>query len=172
MTFAVSATLDTKALARADARLAKYQGRPLAKRLQQAYLEGGRFLVPKQRAKMAAMGVTRRSGRLHGAIGARRPRLRTGEAAAVVVGPRGGRRHAPHRHLITGGTKAHSLAPRRGGAYVVFPDDGVRRGADVQHPGSRAFPFVAQTQAQYGPAVQAFIAARARELAGSRFRSF
>ena len=174
MSLTITATLDQMGLVRADARLAKYEGRPLAKRLQQAYLEGGRVMLPKQRAKMAALGVQRRSGRLYKSISARKPRLRMGEVAAAVVGPRAGRKYAPHRHLIIAGTRPHSLATKRPGKsqYVAFGENQVRRTSDVSHPGSRSFPFVAQTQAEYGPAVVSFIATRARALAGARFTSF
>ena len=136
----IRAELDERSLRKADARLAKYQGRPLHIRAQRAYLEGARLLRgPLQRA--APRGPT---GNLRRSISARANRLRPGEMAAATAGTR--HRRAPHDQLVTGGTRSHSLARVRlgKGDFVRLPDGGVRRSKDVTHPGSKANPFVAE----------------------------
>lgn len=154
--------LDEKALARADARLAKYQGKPLQMRAQRAYLEGARLMVAPMRAA-APRGAT---GRLRSSVSARPNRPRIGEMAAATVGTRF--RAAPHRHLVTAGTKPHSLAPVRPGKKqrVRFADGNVRWARTLQHPGSRAQPFVGEVTDRLGTQVQHFIARRVLDIGG------
>src|SRR3990167_1537599 len=119
----VEVTLDQRAMDRAIKRIDAYGGRLLHQRAQKAYLEGGRLMEGPMRAAARGMfkgkGVPRGWPRTTTTIRAKRPRLRTGEMAAVSVGPR-----TSLRFIIVRGTKEHSLAMQRGGksAYLVFPD--------------------------------------------------
>jgi hypothetical protein len=145
----ISATVDMKALARADKRLAGYMGRPLQRRAQQAYIEGARLMVGPMRSKMDASGVQKRSGKLRRSIRANNSRLRPGEMAAATVGPT-----APHRHLIVRGHRIVTRGRR---------DTGRR---------SQAFPFVDATYADMGDQVTDYIATRTLAVTGETFRSF
>lgn len=157
----VTATLDQKQMDKAIARIAKYEARPLARRAQQAYIEGARLMVRPIRAA-APLGPT---GNLRRSVAARSNRLRAGEMSAATVGTRF--RIAPHRHLVTGGTKPHSLAGKRKGPWSVFPDGQVRANASLMHPGSKANPFQDRVVASLAPQVQSFINARVLDLGES-----
>lgn len=179
---AISVTVDMKALARADRRLAGYMGKPLQRRAQQAYLEGARLMVGPMRQRASAMFKghnARSSPRTIATIKARRPRLRTGEMAVASVGPT-----APLRFIVVRGTKAHSLAPNRPGkgdfvfipmgeAVAIGPRMGnVYRGATVHHPGSSPRPFVDDTYRDIGGQVLDYIATRTLAVTGESFSAF
>lgn len=184
----VTVSADLRALARADARLAKYQGRPLKQRAQRANLEGARLMVVPMR-RNAPKGAT---GNLRRSISARANRLKPGEMAAATVGTRF--KIARHRHLVVAGTEPHSLAAKRAGKgrYSVLPTTGaapkpgfrvraisfsggrgdsqrvgnVRRNADLRHPGSRPNPFVERVTNQMEGQVRSFIAQRVQSIGG------
>ena len=161
----IRVTIDEKQFGRAIARLDRYRDRALQKRAQQAYLEGARLLRgPMQRAAPVASGTLRRS------ITARSNRLKAGEMAAASVGPR--HRKAPHRYLVTGGTRPHSLTGVRSrGRYAVFPDGNVRAFAGFRHPGTKANPFVDRVTDANRERVQSFIRDRVLDI-GETFASF
>ncbi len=149
---AIKVTVDQKALDRALKRIDAYSDRPLHKRALHAYLVGSRLMVGPMRSA-APRGAT---GNLRKSIAARANRLRAGEMAAATVGTRF--RVAPHRHLVTGGTKPHKLTGvRKDGVFARFPDGNVRRFADFQHPGSKPNPFIDRVVRSMSDEVQAFI---------------
>lgn len=136
------AVIDEKSYSRALKQIARYELRSQEERVARIYLAGARMMVPPMRSRVP-VGRTRN---LYGSIKARRPRsLRLGELAAASVGPTF--RKAPHRHLVIAGTRRHELTARRygKGEYLKFPDGEVRRAAGIEHPGSRANPFVQAT---------------------------
>ena len=159
----ITVTLDAKAMARADKRLAQYADKPLHVRAQRAYLEGARLLVRPIR-NAAPVGPT---GNLRKSVNARSNRLRAGEMAAATVGTR--QRIAPHRHLVTGGTKPHSLAVKRFGRspWSRMPDGAVIPNRYLQHPGSKANPFVDRVVQSMAPQVQSFINSRVLDIGES-----
>ena len=144
----ISATLDMKAMARADKRLAGYMGRPLQRRAQQAYIEGARLMVRPTRQQIRAAGL-RKTGRFEKSVKARRPRLRSGEMAAASVGPVDAKRHLlirGHRIVTTGGR-----------------DTGRR---------TEPQPVVDRAFAQVGQQALDFIATRTLAVTGESFRAF
>lgn len=148
MALAISATLDQKAMARADKRLAGYMGKPLQRRAQQAYIEGARLMVGPARQQIRAAGL-RKTGRFQRSVKARRPRQRAGEMAAASVGPT-----APHRHLLIRGHR------------IVTPGGRDTGRRTVAHPVvDRAFSVV-------GEQVLDFIATRTLAVTGTKFSSF
>jgi hypothetical protein len=155
--------VDQKALDRAMKRLERYQGKPLQRRAQQVYVEGARLMRgPMQRAAPVKTGALRR------AITARGNRLRPGEMAVASVGPR--HRKAPHRYLVTEGTRRHALTGVRSGArFARFPSGQVRAFVGFDHPGARANPFVERTREAHAPRIQSWINARVIDL-GETFR--
>ena len=152
----VQVIVDQKALDRAIANVAKYEAAPLHRRAQQAYLAGARMLVPAQRRAAAGMfkGHGSQPRRMTSTIRARKSRLRSGEMAAVTVGPTSGL-----RAMVIRGTRPHSLAPVRPGKsrYLVFPDGNVRLAAGVMHPGAAPRPFVDAAYREMGGQVRSFI---------------
>lgn len=170
MAAGIQVVIDQRAIARADARLAKYEGRALMVRAQRAYLEGARLMVTPLR-QAAPRGVT---GKLRSSITARSNRVRMGEVAAATVGVR--RRVAPHGHLVTGGTKPHSLAAQRPGkhkvSYIPIGNavaTGPRMGrfvtnTNLRSPGSKAQPFVSGVTDRMASSVQSFIAQRVLDI--------
>ena len=167
---AIQVTIDKKALDKAIANIAKYEGRPLERRAKQAYIAGARLLDRSIR-NQAPVGPT---GNLRRSVSARSNRLRAGEMAAATVGTRF--KIARHRHLVVDGTKPHTLAPKRPGKgpWVAFLDE---RGGDingfvgpgryVKHPGSKANPFVDRAVQPLIGEVQSFINARVLDLGES-----
>ena len=164
----VTVTLDQKQMDKAIARIAKYEAKPLERRARQAYIEGARLLVRPIRGA-APVGPT---GNLRRSVAARSNRLRAGEMAAATVGTR--QRIAPHRHLVTGGTKAHSLQAKRPGKspWSRMPDGSVIPNRFLRHPGSRADPFVDRVVGDLAPKVQSFINARVLDIGESFTASF
>lgn len=160
-----TATINQRQLDAAIKRLERYRDRPLQQRAQRAYTAGAQLLAGRQRA-MAPRGPT---GNLRASIKARPNRLRAGrEMAAATAGTRF--RKAPHRHLVTAGTRPHALTGvRRQGRYAVFKDGNVRAFAGFSHPGSKANPFIAEALSRYGGQVQSFINDRVTDL-GETFR--
>jgi len=65
-------------------------------------------------------------------------RIRSNPAVGVVVGPMG--KTAFMRHWITQGTKAHLIRPKGGGFLALLGGFAKL----VQHPGSKANPFVSR----------------------------
>lgn len=161
----VKAEISQRQLDAAIKRLDRYRDRPLQQRAQRAYLAGAQLLANRQRAA-APKGPT---GNLRASIRARQNRLRGGnEMAAATAGTRF--RRAPHRHLVTAGTRAHALTGVRSGArFARFADGNVRPFSAVTHPGSRANPFIDETYRRYGGQVQQFINDRVLDL-GETFR--
>lgn len=185
----VTIKIDEKAVRRADARLAKYQGKTLQKRAQRAYLEGARLMVVPMRRE-APKGAT---GNLRRSISARANKLRPGEMAVATVGTRF--KIARHRHLVTEGTDPHSLAAKRPGKsrYSVIPVRGgapklgyrvraisfsggtgdsqrvgsVRLNAGLYHPGSKANPFVERVSNKMEDQIRSFVVQRVRALGES-----
>lgn len=160
----ISAEIDRRQLDAAIKRLDRYRDRPLHQRAQRAYLAGTQLLANRQRAA-APRGQT---GNLRASIRARPNRLHAGEMAAATAGTRF--RKAPHRHLVTAGTRPHALTGVRSAArFARFADGNVRPFSAVMHPGSRANPFIAETLERYGGQVQSFINDRVLDL-GETFR--
>ena len=131
----VSVTLDERQYAAALRRIAKYEGRELHRRVQQAYIEGARLLVRPLRAA-SPVGPT---GNLRRSIKARADRLRANEMSVVTVGTT--HRTAPHRYLVTGGHRIVGHRPNK-------VDTGRR---------SRPNPFVDDVYRRHGAEVQSFI---------------
>lgn len=159
----IAVTVDQKALDRAIKRIEQYADRPLHKRAQHAYLVGMRLMVRPIR-NASPVGPT---GNLRRSVAARANRLRAGEMAAATVGTRF--RVAPHRHLVTEGTKAHSLEAKRPGkkAWSLMPDGNRIPNRYLRHPGSRANPFVNAVVQSMAPQVQSFINARVLDIGES-----
>ena len=144
----ISATLDMKAMARADKRLAGYMGRPLQRRAQQAYIEGARLMRTPVRQQIRAAGL-RKTGRFERSVKARGSRLRAGEMAAASIGPTDAKRHL----LIRG----HRIVTRGG------RDTGRRTVPQ---------PVVDRAFAQVGQQALDFIATRTLAVTGESFRAF
>lgn len=166
MAATVSVSVDQKELDRAMRRLARYEGRPLQRRAEQAYIEGARLLRSPMRAA-APVGPT---GNLRKSVSARKNRRRPGEIAAATVGTRF--KVARHRHLVVAGTKPHPLTGvRRQSAFARFPDGEVRRFAGFSHPGSRANPFVEEVANARADNVRSWINERVLDL-GETFKAY
>ena len=144
----ISATLDMKAMARADKRLAGYMGRPLQRRAQQAYIEGARLMRTPVRQQIRAAGL-RKTGRFERSVKARGSRLRAGEMAAASIGPTDAKRHL----LIRG----HRIVTRGG------RDTGRR---------TAPHPVVDRAFAQVGQQALDYIATRTLAVTGESFRAF
>lgn len=145
---AVKVTLDFKAMARADKRLAGYMGRPLQRRAQQAYIEGARLMVRPIRQQIASAGLVK-TGRFSRSVKARNTRLRPGEMAAASAGPTDAKRHLlvrGHRIVTSGGR-----------------DTGRR---------TRAEPVLDRAYSAYGEQVRDFITTRTLAVTGETFRPF
>lgn len=115
MALRISATVDAKAIERADKRLARYQGKPLQKRAERAYVEAVRLGVGPIRS-LTPVG---RTGNLQRSVAAAKVRLRPGEMAAATVGPRPGRRKGGHRHLVISGHRIVTHEGRDTGERVA-----------------------------------------------------
>jgi hypothetical protein len=145
---AISVTLDQKAMARADKRLAGYMGKPLQRRAQQAYIEGARLMVRPTRQQIRAAGL-RKTGRFEKSVKARKPRLRSGEMAVASVGPVDAK-----RHLLVRGHRIVTPGGRDTGRRTV------------------AHPVVDRAFAQVGQQALDFIATRTLAVTGSTYNPF
>lgn len=145
----VSAKMDLREYARAEKRLARYEGRPLAERARRAAVEGARLGV---RPIRSSGRFKNRTGNLRASVSARAVRLRDGEMAAASVGPRG--RKGGHKHLIADG---HRIVTRSG------QDTGRR---------TRPDPFVESAFKDYGPRAQQLITAQVIALGNTTFTGF
>jgi len=116
--------------------LAKYDEKTLKRTLQKASSASAKFLKPKVQAA-APRG---RTGKLRKSISATQAK-RDRPAAIVKARPK----VAFYRHMVIGGTKAHRIR---------FPDQkaaGVSKAlGNIQHPGSKANPFMERTADRYG----------------------
>lgn len=144
----VSVTLDARAMARADKRLAGYMGKPLQRRAQQAYIEGARLLVEPIRREIAFAGHVK-TGAYRRSVRARRPRQRPGEMAVASVGPT-----RPTRHLLIRGHRIVTPGGRDTGRRTVGE------------------PVVDRAFERLGGQVRDYIASRTLAVTGETFRSF
>lgn len=81
------------------------------------------------------------TGQLVKTISVRRAKKNRNDGAAYVIGPRGGRRGAPHAHLVNLGTKA-GLRRSRENKFGVPAGGDIIRTQVIEHPGSRGVFFV------------------------------
>lgn len=108
---AISVTVNPRDIARIEKRLAKWQGKPLADRLDKSIRAGLTLMVRPIRAAAPQPGRERppkdARGTLAASVQVWKLKKRPGEVAAYAVGPRGGRsktlRVAPHRSLVISG---------------------------------------------------------------------
>lgn len=134
----ISVEFDTKALARFRKRVERYQGLPLAQRMQKGTLEAARLLVPPVRSA-APKGPT---GNLRRRVTAKQRAFRgtfTGRTKtmdAVVTST------APHRHLVIRGHRIVTPGGRDTGRRTTgnpFVDEAVKpRQAEALRVVSRA----------------------------------
>ena len=92
--------------------------------------------------RMKTSSGPRRTGRLASSIGIRKAKKNRSEGAKFVVGPRGGKKGAPHAHLVNLGTKAgmrkakdNAFSIPRGGGEII-------RSQTINHGGFRGRFFV------------------------------
>lgn len=134
----ISIELDIKSLARFRKRVERYQGMPLAKRMQKGTLEAARLLVPavKAAAPVGPTGnlrkrVTAKQHAFRGFIGGRQQTL-----DAVVTST------APHRHLVIRGHRVVTPGGRDTGRHSIpnpFIDNAAKpRAAEAMRVVSRA----------------------------------
>ena len=135
---AITVELDVKALARFRKRVERYQGMPLAQRMQKGTLEAARLLVSPVRTA-APKGPT---GNLKRKVSARQSRVKQGGGGTVrtfdaVVGST-----APHRHLVIRGHRIVTPGGRDTGRMSTanpFVDSAVQpRAAEAMRVVSRA----------------------------------
>ena len=139
----VKVTTDQRAIERADKRLAKYMGRPLADRAQRVYLEAARLGVPYIKGA-APVG---RTGNLQRSTLAKKVKTRGGiEIAAASVGPRGGSRKGNHKYVVQRG-------------HRVVTHDGRDTGRRVA-----GNPYVDRVEPSWAPRAQDFIRTRVLDI--------
>src|SRR3990167_2702261 len=117
--FALQVTVNPRDIARITKRLDKWQGKPLADRMDRAIRAGLSLMVSPIRAAAPQPGRERAprdaTGKLAAAVQVWKLKKRAGEVAAYAVGPRGGRsktlRVAPHRHLVIRGHRMVTHRP-------------------------------------------------------------
>jgi HK97 gp10 family phage protein len=130
----MSADIDVRGVEEAMRLLSKVEGAPLKKTLQKATNASAKFLKPKVQA-----AAPRKTGKLRKSISAGQAK-RDRPSSIVKARPK----VAFYRHMVMGGTKAHRIR---------FPDQkraGVSKSAgNIQHPGSKAQPFIERTSEQY-----------------------
>lgn len=139
-------TVNPRDIARIEKRLAKWQGKPLAERVDKAMRAGLSLMVGPIRTKAPQPGHERgakdATGRLAAATQVWKLKKRPGEIAAYAVGPRGGRskslRVAPHRALVIAGHRMVTHDGRQVG-YVTGQ------------------PYVDQAVSEMEPSVMRFI---------------
>jgi len=131
----MSADIQLVGLEEVQRLLAKYDEKTLKRTLQKASSASAKFLKPKAQA-----AAPRRTGKLRKSISATQAK-RDRPAAIVKARPK----VAFYRHMVIGGTKAHRIR---------FPDQkaaGVSKAlGNIQHPGSKANPFMERTADRYG----------------------
>lgn len=104
--------------------------------------------LPMKR-RMIQLSGRARSGMLSKTISVRRAKKNRADGAMFVVGPRGGRKGAPHAHLINLGTKG-GMRKARGNNRFAIPGGGgeIIRTQAIEHPGTKARLYVQKGFAQ------------------------
>lgn len=123
MLVAISVTVNPKDIARISKRLSKWQGKPLAERMDKAILNGLKLYINPLRAASPGPGKEfapkDATGNLRASIGVRRLKKRAGEAAAYAVGPRQNKPYkGHHRHLVIRGHLTASGTMTRAQPFV------------------------------------------------------
>lgn len=163
MPVSIRVELDERAIERAQARLAKYQGRPFQERMKKAFQAGAQLLVGPMRKRApegpAKVGLYPHPGGLtKKTISVRSRKPPPGYVVQYGVKPR-----AKHSHFASKGVKAHSLATRadrlsRGAsAFVVIGGRPIPT-AGLRHSGQAPHPFIEETIRQDEGRVLDFIA--------------
>lgn len=108
-----------------------------------------RSAAQPMKRRMASLSTPARSGLLSKSISVRKAKKNRADGARFVVGPRGGRRGAPHAHLVNLGTK-RGMRKARGDNKFVLPGGGgeIIRTQAIEHPGTKARMFVQKGFAQ------------------------
>lgn len=154
-------------LDKALARLERWRGIQLRKRLGKGTKASAAFMVRPMRAKVGKKTrSTRRGGDRPAGLLSRSIKARTEGHGGIgaFVGPTG---KAPHRFLHIRGTEGHWLGRHeakiggvfiRGASsgtgagkkdYIVFPDGGVRSAGFIWHKGTDPNPFVDEVQQEH-----------------------
>lgn len=130
----VTVDISERDLARAQARLAKWQGRPFQQRMDAIFRAGTGLTVRPMRGAMSASGVTNRTGKTARSISVRKRR-----PPYPYFVQHGAKPRTRQTHLLTQG---HRIVTRHG------RDTGLR---------ARAFPFVEATIRSHERTVLSFI---------------
>lgn len=136
----ITVTLDERSLARAQARLAKYEGRPLRDRMRAVFRAGAGLAVAPMRA-----AAPKRTGTL-----ARRVSVRSRRPPAGYIVQFGTKSRAPHGHLVSKGHRIVTPGGRDTGRRTrpdPFVEDTIRAHED------RIVGFISRNVASEGVTV-------------------
>lgn len=163
MPVSIRVELDERAIARAQARLAKYEGRPFQERMKKAFQAGAQLLVGPMR-KRAPVGPAKVGLYPHpGGLTKNTIRVRSRRPPPGYVVQYGIKPRAKHSHFASKGVRPHSLATRpdrlaKGASPYVVIGGRVIPTAGLWHGGQAPHPFIEDTIRQDEGRVIDFIA--------------